>query len=51
MAAAPITMPTMGKVQTNLMSYGAGIVAGLGFNVISSVTGSSLIITDRRGHL
>jgi hypothetical protein len=43
MAAVPITMPTAGKVQTNLMSYGAGIVAGLGFNVVSSITGSSLI--------
>ena len=43
MATAPITMPTANKVQTNLMSYGAGIVAGLGFNVFSVITGSSLI--------
>lgn len=43
MAAASITMPTGGKVQTNLMSYGAGLVAGLGFNVVSSITGSGLI--------
>ena len=43
MAAAPITMPTANKVQTNLMSYGAGIVAGLGFNVVSNITGSGLI--------
>ena len=43
MAAAPITMPTANKVQTNLMSYGAGIVAGLGFNVVSNLTGSGLI--------
>ena len=43
MATAPITMPTANKVQTNLMSYGAGIVAGLGFNVVSNITGSGLI--------
>ena len=43
MAAAPITMPTANKVQTNLMSYAAGIVAGLGFNVVSNLTGSGLI--------
>ena len=43
MAAAPITMPTANKVQTNLMSYGAGIVAGLGFNVVANLTGSGLI--------
>ena len=43
MAAASITMPNVNKVQTNLMSYGAGIVAGLGFNVVSSITGSGLI--------
>ena len=43
MAAAPITMPTANKVQTNLMSYGAGFVAGLGFNVVSNLTGSGLI--------
>jgi hypothetical protein len=43
MASAPITMPTANKVQTNLMSYGAGVIAGVGFNVVSSLTGSGLI--------
>mgnify|MGYP003628663302 CR=1 FL=1 len=43
MASAPITMPTANKVQTNLMSYGAGVIAGVGFNVVSGLTGSGLI--------
>jgi len=41
--AAAITMPTVNKVQNNLMAYGAGIVSGIGFNVVSGITGSSLI--------
>ena len=41
--AATITMPTVNKVQNNLMAYGAGLVSGIGFNVISGITGSSLI--------
>ena len=41
--AAAIEMPTVGGVQRNLMSYGAGIVAGLGYNVVANVTGSGLI--------
>ena len=41
--AATITMPTVNKVQNNLMAYGAGIVSGIGFNVVSSITGSGLI--------
>ncbi len=41
--AAAITMPTVNRVQNNLMAYGAGLVSGIGFNVISSITGSGLI--------
>jgi len=40
---ATITMPTVNKVQNNLMAYGAGLVSGIGFNVISGITGSGLI--------
>ena len=41
--AAAIEMPTVGGVQKNLMSYGAGIVAGIGYNLVSNFTGSGLI--------
>ena len=41
--AAAITMPTVNRVQNNLMAYGAGLVSGIGFNVISTITGSGLI--------
>ena len=43
MASAAIEMPTMGGVQKNLMSYGVGVVAGLGYNIVSNITGSGLI--------
>jgi len=41
--ATAIEMPTVGGVQKNLMSYGAGLVAGLGYNIVSNITGSGLI--------
>ena len=41
--AAAIEMPTVGGVQKNLMGYGAGIVAGLGYIIVSNITGSGLI--------
>ncbi len=41
--AAAITMPTVNRVQNNMMAYGAGLVSGIGYNVISSITGSGLI--------
>lgn len=43
MASAAIEMPTVGGVQKNLMSYGVGVIAGLGYNMVSSITGSGLI--------
>jgi hypothetical protein len=41
--ATAIEMPTMGGVQRNLMSYGAGVIAGLGYDMIGRFTGSGLI--------
>jgi hypothetical protein len=43
MAAIPLQSPSMGKIQTNLYSYGAGLASGVGFNLVSGLTGSSLI--------
>ena len=43
MAAIPLQSPTVGKVQQNLMAYAAGLGSGVGFNLVSSLTGSSLI--------
>ena len=41
--AAAITMPTVNRVQNNMMAYGAGLVSGIGYNIISTITGSGLI--------
>jgi hypothetical protein len=41
--AAAITMPNVNRVQNNMMAYGAGLVSGIGYNVISGITGSGLI--------
>jgi hypothetical protein len=43
MAAIPLQSPSVGKVQQNLMAYGAGLASGVGFNLVSGLTGSSLI--------
>jgi hypothetical protein len=41
--AVDIGAPTMRGVQNNLMSYGAGVISGLAYNVVSGFTGSGLI--------
>ena len=41
--AAAIEMPTVGGIQKNLMSYGSGILAGIGYNLVANFTGSGLI--------
>ncbi len=41
--AASIGLPTVGGVQKSLMSYGVGILAGVGYNFVSRFTGSGLI--------
>jgi len=44
MAAQPaIGVPTMAGVQRSLTGYGVGILAGVGYNIVSSFTGSGLI--------
>jgi len=44
MASAPaIGVPTMGGMQKSLTGYGVGIIAGIGYNLISTFTGSGLI--------
>jgi hypothetical protein len=40
---AIVKVPTMGGVKTNLKHYGVGLLAGLGFNLITKVTGSGLV--------
>ena len=41
--AAEIGVPTVRGVQSGLMDYGAGIVAGLVYNTVATFTGSGLI--------
>ena len=41
--AAEIGVPTVRGVQSGLMDYGAGVVAGLVYNTVSTFTGSGLI--------
>ena len=41
--AASIGLPTIGGVQESLMSYGVGILAGVGYNFVTKFTGSGLI--------
>ena len=43
MANVPLQAPSVGNVQSNLMAYGAGLASGVGFNLVSGLTGSSLI--------
>jgi len=43
MATTDIGMPSVRGVQNNLMSYGAGVVSGLAYNLVSGFTGSGLI--------
>jgi len=40
---AAIGVPTMGGMQNSLTGYGVGILAGVGYNLISTFTGSGLI--------
>ena len=42
-ATAAIGVPTMGGMQKSLTGYGVGIIAGVGYNLISTFTGSGLI--------
>jgi len=42
-AQAAIGVPTMEGVQRSLTGYGVGILAGVGYNIVSSFTGSGLI--------
>jgi len=41
--AASIGIPTAGGIGRSLGQYGTGFIAGLGFRLISQMTGSSLI--------
>ena len=41
--AAEIGVPTMRGVQSGIMDYGAGLVAGLVYNTVATFTGSGLI--------
>ena len=41
--AAEIGVPTGRGVQSGLMDYGAGVIAGLVYNTVSTFTGSGLI--------
>ena len=43
MANVEIGAPSMRGVQNNLMSYGAGVISGLAYNLVSGFTGSGLI--------
>jgi len=40
---ASIGVPALGGVQNSMMNYGVGILAGVGYNVITKFTGSGLI--------
>jgi hypothetical protein len=41
--ATEIGVPTVRGVQSGLMDYGAGVVAGLVYNTVATFTGSGLI--------
>jgi hypothetical protein len=41
--AAEIGVPTVRGVQSGLMDYGAGVIAGLVYNTVATFTGSGLI--------
>jgi len=41
--AAEIGVPTMRGVQSGIMDYGAGLVAGIVYNTVATFTGSGLI--------
>ena len=41
--AAEIGVPTMRGVQSGVMDYGAGLIAGLVYNTVATFTGSGLI--------
>ena len=41
--AASIAVPTAGGVTRSLTNYGVGILAGVGYKMISGITGSGLI--------
>ena len=41
--ATDIGVPTVRGVQSGLMDYGAGVIAGLVYNTVSTFTGSGLI--------
>jgi len=41
--ATEIGVPTMRGVQSGVMDYGAGLIAGLVFNTVATFTGSGLI--------
>jgi len=41
--AAEIGVPTVRGVQSGLMDYGAGVIAGLVYNTVAAFTGSGLI--------
>jgi len=41
--AASIAVPSVGGIQKSMMSYGVGILAGVGYQMITKVVGSSLI--------
>ena len=41
--AAEIGVPTVRGVQSGLMDYGSGVIAGLVYNIVSTFTGSGLI--------
>jgi len=43
MANVEIGAPSVRGVQDNLMSYGAGVISGLAYNLVSGFTGSGLI--------
>jgi len=40
---AGIRVPALGGVQNSMMNYGVGILAGVGYNMITRFTGSGLI--------
>ena len=41
--AASIAVPTAGGVGRSLTNYGVGILAGIGYRMVSGITGSGLI--------
>jgi len=41
--SASIALPTVGGVQKSMMSYGVGILAGIGYQFVTKFTGSGLI--------